>query len=82
LDLDQALDQCVQISEKSKTPNPVANGSEVLEKGPSSKDSHISENEMTLDSDKADKQGNGELRLYPVTVKGPCGEKLELQVIH
>lgn len=76
----QSLDQCVQSSEKSKTPNPVANGSEVLEKGPSTKDSHISENGKTSDSDKADKQGNGELRLYPVTVKGPCGENLELQI--
>jgi len=64
LDLDQALDQCVQILEKSKTPDPVAKGSEVLEKGPSSKDSHISENGKTADSDKADKQGNGKLLLF------------------
>lgn len=79
-ELDQALDQCVQSSEKATTSNAVANGSEVLDKEPSTKDSHTSENGKTSDSDKADKQGNGELRLYPVMVKGPCGENLELQI--
>lgn len=79
-ELDQALDQCVQSSEKATTSNAVANGSEVLDKEPSTKDSHTSENGKTSDSNKADKQGNGELRLYPVMVKGPCGENLELQI--
>lgn len=42
-ELGQALDQCVQSSEKATTSNAVANGSEVLDKEPSTKDSHTSE---------------------------------------
>eukprot|EP00252_Welwitschia_mirabilis_P007752 TRINITY_DN19429_c0_g1_i1.p1 TRINITY_DN19429_c0_g1~~TRINITY_DN19429_c0_g1_i1.p1 ORF type:complete len:1424 (-),score=348.01 TRINITY_DN19429_c0_g1_i1:430-4701(-) len=40
----------------------------------------VSENGMGDAPNHSEKLGNGELRLYPVTVKGPSGEKLELQI--
>ncbi|KAH9321375.1 hypothetical protein KI387_016014 [Taxus chinensis] len=76
---EQTVDPC-QTSDVSEDPNSVANGPEHLEKEPPCKDSHISENGNDADSSTTVKQVNGELRLYPVTVKGPCGEKLELQI--
>ncbi|XP_057872432.2 clustered mitochondria protein [Cryptomeria japonica] len=77
---EQIVDHSGQNSDVSKDPNSVVNGPEHAEKGSPHKDPHISENGNETDSSSTVKHGNGDLRLYPVTVKGPCGEKLELQI--